>query len=85
MRLIWTRSTRTRMVWLSRMKNTKANDDVVDTKESLGADEDCLMRQNEKCTMTDNQSDEHQSACNKHAGRVVAAPFTWTLGLGRPT
>ena len=84
MRLIWTRSTRTRMMWLSTMKNTKANDAVVDTKESLVADEDCLMMLKEKCRMSDNQSDEGHSACSKHVGRFATASITRAVGCVRP-
>ena len=66
------------------MKNTKANFDVVDTSESLVADEDGLMRLKEKCTVTDNQSDECHSAGSKHVGRFVTASITGEVGRFRP-
>ena len=84
MRLIWTRSTRKHMSWLSRMKNAKAKEDVVDTKESLVADAEFLMRLKEKCTMTDNPSDECHSACSKRVGRFATASITRAVGSFRP-
>merc|ERR1719453_2029333 len=41
-------------------KNAKAKEDVVDTKESLAADEEFLMMLKEKCSMTDNEWEERQ-------------------------
>merc|ERR1719453_2206760 len=41
-------------------KNAKAKEDVVDTKESLSADEEFLMMLKEKCSMTDNEWEERQ-------------------------
>merc|ERR1712139_413747 len=53
-------------------KNAKAKEDVVDTKESLAADEEFLMMLKEKCSMTDNEWEERQKtrsleieACSK--------------------
>jgi len=53
-------------------KNAQAKQDVVDTKESLGADEEFLMMLKEKCSMTDSEWEERQKtrsleieACSK--------------------
>merc|ERR1712226_1686270 len=53
-------------------KNAQAKEDVVDTKKSLGADEEFLMMLKEKCSMTDKEWEERQKtrslemeACSK--------------------
>merc|ERR1711953_584458 len=53
-------------------KNAQAKQDVVDTKKSLGADEEFLMMLKEKCSMTDKEWEERQKtrslemeACSK--------------------
>merc|ERR1712176_1392103 len=53
-------------------RNAQAKEDVIDTKKSLGADEEFLMMLKEKCSMTDKEWEERQKtrslemeACSK--------------------
>merc|ERR1740133_328805 len=41
-------------------KNAQSKQDIVDTKSSLGADEQFLMMLKEKCSMTDSEWEERQ-------------------------
>jgi hypothetical protein len=57
----------------SSMKKAQAEQDIEDTRASLGADEQFLMMLKEKCSMTDKEWQERQRARQEEMGAVSKA------------
>jgi len=66
-------NTKTEELASSEMKHAQASEDIEDTRNSLGADEQFLMMLKEKCSMTDKEWQERQKARQEEMSAVSKA------------